>query len=46
MVHKIQVYEDKALKKGLETSAKLQDADERLVAIKGKVTSHPITIKD
>jgi hypothetical protein len=46
IVHKIQVYEDKNLKKELQTLAKLQDADERLAAIKGKVTSHPITVKD
>ena len=46
MVHKIQVYEDKSLKKELQTLATLQDADRRLAAIKGKVTSHPITVKD
>jgi hypothetical protein len=46
MVHKIQIYEEKTLKKELQTLAKLQDEDERLAAIKGKVTSHPITVKD
>jgi len=45
MVHKIQVHKDKTLKKKLETLATLQDADERLAAIKGKVTSYPITVK-
>jgi hypothetical protein len=34
------------LKKELQTLATLQDADERLAAIKGKVMSHPITVKD
>jgi len=42
MVHKIQVYEDKTLKKELQTLAKLLDADERLADI----TSHTITVKD
>ena len=46
MVHKIQVYEDKPLTKELQTLATLQDADERLAAIKGKLTSHPITVKE
>jgi len=46
MVHKIQVYEDKTLKKKLQTLVTFQDADERLAAIKGKFTSHPITVKD
>jgi hypothetical protein len=43
MVHRIQIYEDKTLKKELQTLATLQDADKRLAAIKEKVTSHPIT---
>jgi hypothetical protein len=46
MVHRIQIYEDKTLKKELQTLASLQDAEERLAAIKGKVTSHPTTDKD
>jgi len=46
MVHKIQIYEDKTLKKELQTLATLQDADERLAAIKGKITSHHSTAKD
>jgi hypothetical protein len=36
----------KPLKKALQTLATLQDAEERIAAIKGKVTSHPITVKD
>jgi hypothetical protein len=43
MVNKIQMYEDKTLKRELQTLVILQEADKRLAAIKGKVTSHPIT---
>jgi hypothetical protein len=46
MLHKIQVYDDKTLKKELQTFATLQEADERLATIKGKVTSHPNTVND
>ena len=46
MVHKIQVYEDKTLKRELQTLATLQDADKRLAAIKGRVTSQPTAVQD
>ena len=46
MVYRIQIYEDKNLKKELQTLATLQDADKRLAAIKGKVRSKPITNND
>jgi hypothetical protein len=46
MVNKIQIYEDKTLKKELQTLAILQDGDERLAAIKGKVTAQPFTVQD
>lgn len=46
MVTKIQVYEDKTLRKELQKLAILQDADERIAAIKGKVMSHSSTVKD
>jgi hypothetical protein len=36
----------KTLKKELQPMATLQDADERLAAIKEEVTSHPITVED
>ena len=41
MVHRIQLYEDKALKTDLQTIATLQDADPKIAAIKGKVGSQP-----
>jgi hypothetical protein len=46
MVHRIQTYEDKALKKELQTLATLQEADEKLAVIRAKVTSLPSTDKD
>jgi hypothetical protein len=46
MVHKIQVYEDKTLRKKLQALATQQDVDETLTTLRGKVTSHPITHKD
>ena len=46
MVHRIQIYEDKTLKKELLTLATLQDADKRLAAIRRKVRSNPITDND
>ena len=46
MVHKIQVYEDKTLERELQTLATLQDADKRLAAIKGRVTSQPTAVQD
>ena len=38
VVHHIQVYEDKNLKKELKALAKLQDTDEKLAVIKKRVT--------
>jgi len=46
MVHRIQIYEDKTLKKELLSLATLQDADKRLAAIRRKVRSNPITDND
>jgi hypothetical protein len=46
VVNKIQIYEDKTLKREMQTLAILQEADERLAAIKGKVTAQPFTFKD
>jgi hypothetical protein len=41
MIYKIDVYEDKTLKRELQTLAALQNADERLAAIKVEVMSNP-----
>ena len=38
MVHHIQVYKDKDLKKELKALAELQDTDEKLAVIKNRVT--------
>jgi hypothetical protein len=38
MVHHIQVYKDKNLKKDLKALAELQDTDEKLAVIKKRVT--------
>jgi hypothetical protein len=39
MVHHIQVYKDKDLKKELKALAELQDTDEKLASIKNRVTN-------
>jgi hypothetical protein len=41
MVHGIQVSDARNIRKELQTLATLQDADERLAAIKGRVATHP-----
>jgi transposase InsO family protein len=46
MVHKIQVYEDKALKGELRTLATLQEVDEKLAVVKARVASLPNTDYD
>ena len=43
MVHNVQIYKDKTLRQELQALATLQDADERLTALREKVKSHPIT---
>ena len=46
MVNRVQIYEDKTLKGELQALATLQEADEKLAAIKAKVTLHPYTDQD
>jgi len=43
MVHLIQVHEDRNLKKELKALAELQDIDEKLAAIKNRITKYQPT---
>jgi hypothetical protein len=46
MVHKIQVYEDNALKGELRTLATLQGVDEKLAVVKARAASLPNADKE
>jgi hypothetical protein len=43
MIHSVQLYTDKTIRKELGDLAALQDTDQRIAAIKGKVTAGPTT---